>query len=203
MNAVEQYEANNVYFPMNLDNCSNLAGLLFSTINTSIYKTKIDWGDGSTTEGTTNSSKIFSPSFTGKMKIYGNRLKINNIRFSLGISSYTNDFPTGSIKNIELTPIILDFFPNTEYLYFLHYCYGNTDSNVFKGKVTGEWAVKCGSKLKNLELTACDYPNSNSTFNFDLIPIDSVLEVLKLGDNYTSGSSTVIVSGNISNLPST
>ncbi|MFC4686311.1 hypothetical protein ACFO4P_05090 [Epilithonimonas pallida] len=205
MNVIEQYDANNVYYPISVNNCTQIQKLYFGTIDENIYKSKSDWGDGTSNNviSTSNySAKNYSNNYTGKIKIYSNPKKVKEIIFDLGISNLgTETNPLGYIKNVDLTPDILDFFPNCEKLLFNHYCYGSGDLS-FQGKVIGEWATKCGNKLKNLELRNNDYPQSNPTFDLNLIPSNSVLESLYLGSGYAVNNSFVNVSGSLNNLPS-
>lgn len=203
MNVVEQYDTNNLYYPMNVENCKSLSGISFGTANDAIYKTKLDYGDGSSVNATTiTATKTYPDYFTGKIKIYNNRLKVININLNIGTSGGTADPGYLDSKNIELTPAILDYFPNTERFYFNHYAHNMSNANL-KGKVTGEWASKCGNKLKSLQLVNCDYPDSNATFELSLIPSDSVLETLYLGFASINTSNKIVVNGNLANLPHT
>lgn len=205
MNIIEQYDANNVYYPINCVDSNNLVNVTFVSFDDNIYKTKIDCGDGTSVNASSSASmynKNYLTLFNGKIKIYNNPLKIKQVNINLGISNYTVDNPTGVIKNYEINPNILDYFLNCERLFFNHYCYGSNNTSIWKGKVTGEWAVKCGNKLKSLDLRNCDYPNSDPTFNLDLIPSDSVLEYLNLGNGFIVNNGLVTISGSLNNLPS-
>jgi len=202
MSAIEKYDANNVYYPMDVNNCTNLAGIQILSVDDTVYKTKLDWGDGVTSNNSNTTSHTYSSLINKRLKIYNNPKKVKSLRFNLGVSGYSATNPTGTIINLELNPSILDYFPNAESLYFSHYCYANSDP-AYQGKVIGEWAVKCGSKLKSLELLSCDYPSSNPLFNLDLIPSDSILEVLSLGGRYPAPSTRVTVSGNLNKIPPT
>jgi|GEM_PF-2705655 len=200
MNVIEQYDANNNYYPIFCNDSSQLAGVVFGTVDNNIYKTKVDWGDSTTSNQTkgTGITKNYSPNYTGRIKVYNNRLKVTNLLFRLLIT------PIDSVvsKNLDIDSSILDYFPNTETIEFNHYAYNSVDPKL-KGKVTGEWASKCGNKLKILNLGACDYPSTNATFNFSLIPANSVLQELYLGNLYNVPNAQVIISGSVSNLPAT
>lgn len=207
MNFTGFYEENNVYYAINCIDSNNLVGIYFGSVDDNIYKTKLDCGDGTSVNATLNASfynKNYSSLFTGKIKIYNNSKKVINVNLNIGTSTYNAiTAPTGSIKNYEVSPTILDYFSNAESFFCTHYCFGSNDTNLWKGKITGEWAVKCGNKLKSLEIPNADYPNSNPTFDLGLIPTDSVLENLKLGSSATTNNGYITVTGSLNNLPST
>jgi len=211
MNLVEKYDANNSYYPLEVIANKAVQGIRFETIDNNIYKTKVDFGDGTLRNGSGvvgsasfvgTSTKNYLDSYTGKIKIYNNPKQVRKIVLDFGIDGSSADPNFLNVKNSILTPDILDYFNETEYFYFSHYCYGSTH-NALQGKVTGEWAGKCGNKLKSLELVNCDYPLSNPTFNLNIIPKNSILEVLKVGSGYSVANNYISVSGDLANIPST
>ncbi|MDQ1095816.1 MULTISPECIES: hypothetical protein [Chryseobacterium] len=211
MNIVEQYDANNSYYALDVLDTKGIHGLRFESEDNNIYITKVDFGDGVTRNGTGiigsgsyvgTSSKTYSDYFTGKIKIYNNPQKIKKIVIDFGLDGHSSDPDYLTVKNVVLTPEILDYFPNADYFYFNHYSYGSIHSSL-KGKVTGEWATKCRDKLKVLAFASSDYPTSDPTFDFDLIPTNSILENLTLPGYATTFRANFIVKGNISNIPNT
>lgn len=211
MNIVEQYDANNTYYSLEVVATKAVQGMRFETVDNAIYKTKVDFGDGVTKNGTGvvgssssvgTSTKNYSEAYTGKIRISNNPKKVKKIVLDFGIDGSSADPDFLNVKNVVLAPDILDHFNEAEYFYFSHYCYGSVNT-ALQGKVTGEWSGICGNNLKSLELVNCDYPLSDPTFNMNLMPKDSVLEVLKLGSGYSVASSYVSVSGDLENIPST
>ncbi|WP_374444271.1 hypothetical protein [Epilithonimonas sp.] len=204
MNIVEQYDANNTYYSINIPESTQFGtgsynNIYFGSVDDSIYKTKFSFTDGVSLDASKRNNVVvfreFSPLFNGKLKIYNNPKKIKEIMLNIGISNYAQ---LGQVKNMEIDSAILDYFSECESFYFYHYCYSNTNTDIFKGKVTGEWATKCGSKLKKFEIGCADYPLTDATFNLNLIPSNSALEVLK-----PNIQSFIIVSGDLSHIPNT
>ncbi|WP_312769268.1 hypothetical protein [Epilithonimonas sp.] len=208
MNIVEQYEAHNSYYAIDCIDSTHFGngnnGPYFLSFDDAIYKTKFSFTDGVSINGTKGSYVVrnFNPLFNGKIKIFNNPKKIKEISINIGLSNYNEQTQTGTVRNLAIDSNILDYFTECESFYLVHYCYGSNNTDIYKGKITGEWATKCGDKLKKLDLHQVDYPLTTASFNLNLLPSNSVLEYLRTGQLATNtGNSYLNVSGDLSYIP--